>query len=453
MKGAYRSITAWLGVAALAALVLACQETTPVAPAAPAPEEPDPPMPTLAGTWEQVTEWDDDDGDIRPVTIRLVFTESGKAFWHVDQLELSGEHRHDPYGHIADWSATADTITKTFIHDNDEDGQWESGTIDKSYYLTDAGSVLFVHGWESDQAEDAFERYTRVQDPVPSNPTLLGTFESVGVHHEHDDVADDYVVAGKKVSTLTFTENRYILVETPRDGDEVAYWPSSGTWTPATESSVTKTFVAERHRDDDGNWTIETRSFDKEYAWGAGGELFVQEWRADWEDAGDAANDSIERYTRVETPLPSLAGVWMWQVEGERDGQVVVDRVTLTIGDSFTWLFEREVGGERELWWSLSGSSRHDAEKQFLFVDVQDAVITNLRWPPEEVDERVDRWTRQYKGHELRFGYAPAGVRDEMVISWAQEERTYDPDTNTWTEEHEGNPYGGYNWRPFVKQP
>ena len=169
MKGAYRSIITWLGVATISGLVLACQETTPAAPA----PDPDPPMPTLVGTWEQVTEWDDDDGDIRPVTIRLVLTESGKAFWHVDQLELSGDSHHDPYGHIADWSFTEGTITKTFFHDNDDDNQWESGTIDKSYYLTDAGNVLFVHHWESDEAEDAFERYTRVQDPVPSNPTLL----------------------------------------------------------------------------------------------------------------------------------------------------------------------------------------------------------------------------------------------------------------------------------------
>ena len=457
MKGATRSITAWLAVAAMVTLVLACKQVVPapapVDPPAPTPEEPPAPKPTLLGTWEIVTEWEDDDGDVRPVTIRLVFSGSGKAYWHVDQLELSGEDRHEPYGHIAGWSATKDTITKTYIHDDDDDGQWQSATIDKSYYLSDSGSVLLVHPWDSDETEDTFERYARVQDPVPSNPTLLGTWEAKGVYHEHDDLTDDYFVAGRKRLTLTFTENRYILVETPRDGNEVvAYWPSSGTWTLATESSVAKTFVAERHRDDDGNWTFETRSFDKEYAWAAGGELFVMEWRGDWEDAGDAANPHIERYTRVETPLPPLAGVWMWQDEGERDGQVVVDRVTLTIGDSFTWLFEREVGGERELWWSLSGSSRHDAEKQFLFVDVQDAVITNLQWPPEEVDERVDRWTRQYKGHELRFGYAPAGVRDEMVISWAPNERTYDPDTNQWTES-EIHPHGGYYWRPFVKQP
>ena len=93
MKGAYRSIITGLAVAAL---VLACKETTPVTPAAPAPEDPTTPKPTLAGTWEQVTEWEDDDGDVRPVTIRLVLTESGKAFWHVDQLELSGEEPPRP---------------------------------------------------------------------------------------------------------------------------------------------------------------------------------------------------------------------------------------------------------------------------------------------------------------------------------------------------------------------
>ena len=74
MKGAYGSIITWLGMAAITGLVLGCQETTPATPA-----DPDPPMPTLVGTWEQVTEWEDDDGDRRPVTIRLVLTESGKG--------------------------------------------------------------------------------------------------------------------------------------------------------------------------------------------------------------------------------------------------------------------------------------------------------------------------------------------------------------------------------------
>ena len=443
MKGAYRSIITGLAVAAL---VLACKETTPVTPPAPAPEDPAPPKLTLVGTWEQVTEWEDDDGDVRPVTIKLVLTESGKAFWHVDQLELSGEDRHDPYGHIASWTATADTITKTFIHDYDDDGQWESGTIDKSYYLIDSGSVLFVHHWESGETEEALERYTRVLDPVPSNPTLLGTWESVGVYHEHDNLLDDYVVAGKKKLTLTFTENRYILIETPHDGDVVtAYWPSSGTWNPTMDSSVTKTFVAERHRDDDGNWIIETRSFDKEYAWGAGGELFVKEWRGDWEDAGDAANDRIERYTRVESPLPPLPGVWAWQAARERDdGQVQIDRATLTIGEAFTFLFEREIGGDNVLSWSFSGSWRHDESRQFVFVDVQDVIHSN----PEVIARFSSRWL----GHEVRFAYAPAGIRGEIAISWPQEELSYDPDTNTWSES-EGRPYGGYYWRPFVKQP
>ncbi|MDD9985101.1 MAG: hypothetical protein OXQ31_02375 [Spirochaetaceae bacterium] len=436
MKGAYRSIITGLAVAAL---VLACKETTPVTPPAPAPEDPTPPKPTLVGTWEQVTEWEDDDGHVRPVTIRLVLTESGKAFWHVDQLELSGEERHDPYGHIADWTATADTIIKTFIHDDDDDGQWESGTIDKSYYLTDSGSVLFVHHWESGETEEAFERYTRVQDPVPSNPTLLGTWEYVGVYHEHDDLLDDYVVAGKKKLTLTFTENRYILVETPRDGDAVVdYWPSSGRWNPATESSVTKTFVTERHQDDAGNWTVETRSFDKEYAWGAAGELFVTEWRGDGEDAGDAAKPYIERYTRVESPLPSLEGVWVHRSDWESgDGQVYNSRTRMTMGEEFEWLGEEGVGGAFDVSFTISGSWRHDEKRQFIIVDVRDAAISHPRFSPED----VDRWVRAHQG-PLRLAYASPGVADRMMISsWHREQ-----------EDSEGFPYGGY-YRPFVKQP
>jgi hypothetical protein len=442
MKGATRSIIAWLAVAAMTTLVLACQEVMP-APAA-SQEEPPAATPTLLGTWERIHEGFDRDGDLITTTTRLVFAESGKAesgkaFWHNSQFDLNGDDRHDPYGNIADWSATEDTIiTKTFIDDEDDDGQWDSATIDKSYYLSGSGNVLFVHHWDSDETEDAFERYTRVQDPVPSNPTLLGTWEAEGVYHEHDDLLDDYVIVGKKITTLTFTENRYILVETPRDGDEVVdYWHSSGTWTPATESRVTKTFVAERHRDDDGTWTLEKRSFDKEYTWGAGGELFVMEWRGDWENAGDAARPYIERYTRVENPLPPLAGTWVWQDEG---GQARIRRYTLTIGEAFTYRFDVEVGGENIFSWSYTGSWRQDESKQYLFVDVQSVVHSN----PEVAD--------RYLGHELRFAYAAAGIRDEMLVSGPEFERTYDSATDTWAES-EDFPYGAYFGPGLVKQP
>ena len=184
------------------------------------------------------------------------------------------------------------------------------------------------------------------------------------------------------------------------------------------------------------------RSFDKEYTWGAGGELFVMEWRGDWEDAGDAARPNIERYTRVEN-LPPLAGVWVWQ--GERDdGQAVIDRATLTIGEALTFLFEREVGGENILSWSYTGSWRHDESKQYLFVDVQSVVHSN--------PEVADRFSLPYLGHELRFAYAAAGIRDEIVVSWPRVERTYDSATDTWAESEE-HPYGGYFWTSFVKQP
>ena len=442
MTHAIRSILAGLAVAAAAILVVAC-ERAPVAP-------PEPPKPTLLGTWEQATEWDDGDGDVRPVTIRLVFSGSGKAFWHVAQLELSGEDRHDPYGHIAGWTATEDTITKTYIHDDDDDGQWESGTIDKSYYLTDSGNVLFVHHWENDETEGAFERYTRVQAPVPSNPTLLGTWESEGVYYEHDDLHDDYVIAGKKNATLTFTEDRWILVETPLDeaGEVTDYWSNSGAWTPATESSVTKTFVAERHRNDDGTLTIEERSFEKHYAWGAGGELFVIEWRGDWEDANDAASPYIERYRRVENPLPALEGVWVWWTEWERDdGQVFVFRVTLTIGETLTYLWEQELGGAFDLSYSITGSWRHDESRQFMILDMPDAVITNPGWSPE----RVDSWTRAHKGHPLPLAYASAGAPDQMMISSWHREQDYDANTNTRVDSEE-YPYGGY-YRAYAKQP
>ena len=434
MKRTIRSV-AWVAVAGMAALVLACPSMV---------REEEPPRPTLQGTWETVTEWEDGDGDRITSTHRLVFSESGKAFWHATRFDLLGHDRHAPYGHIADWTVTEDTITKTFIHDNDDDGQWESGTIDKSYYLTDSGNVLFVHHWESDQKEDAFERYTRVQDPVTSNPTLLGTWERDGVRW-----GDDGPEGGTKV-TLTFTEDRWILVETPLDeaGEVTDHSAHSGAWTPVTESSATKTFVSERHGPDDGTGTVKERSFDKHYAWGAGGELFVIEWRGDWEDASDAASPGIERYRRVENPLPSLEGVWVWRTEWERDdGQVFVFRVTLTIGETIAYLWEEGSGGVFDFSYLISGSWRRDESKQFMILDNPDAVPTNPEWSPEE----VDFWTREHKGHPLRLAYASAGAPDRMVISSWHREQIYDAATNTYADSN-FFPYGGYH-RAYVKQP
>ena len=426
MKEASRPI-AWVAVFAIALIVAACQQ--PVAPTAPEPEPP-----TLVGTWERVYESTDDDGDVRQATERLVFSATGKAFWHLTQFEISGEERHHPYGHIADWSATDNTITKTFIHDDDDDGQWVSAMVEKMYYLSGSGNELFVHHWGSDETEDSFERYTRVQDPVPANPTLRGTWERDGVRWGDDGPE------GRMKVTLTFTENRWIFVETPLDeaGEVTDYWPHSGAWTPATESSVTKTFVAERHSNDDVTWTIEERSFEKHYAWGAGGELFVIDWRGDWEDANDAASPHIERYRRVENPLPSLEGVWVHRSDWERDdGQVYNFRTRLTMGEEFEWLGEEGVGEAFDVSFTIPGSWRHDEKRQFIIVDVRDAAISHPRFSPED----VDRWVRAHQG-PLRLAYASAGVADRMMISsWHREQ-----------EDGEGFPYGGYH-RPFVKQP
>ena len=447
MKGAYRSIITGLAVAAL---VLACKETTPVTPPAPAPEDPTPPKPTLVGTWEQVTEWEDDDGDVRPVTIKLVLTESGKAFWHVDQLELSGEERHEPYGHFANWKSTTDTITKTFVHDDDDDGQWESGTIDKSYHMSDSGSVLFVHHWESDEKEDRYERYTRVRDPVPSNPILLGTWESVGVYHEHDDLLDDYIVAGKETITLTFTKSRYILVETRRDGDEmVDYSHSSGTWTPAMEGSVTKTSVAERRRHDDGNWTIETRSFDKEYAWGAGGELFVIRWEDD-PDEGETQNPYIERYTRVESPLPaSMIGSWAGPRYENVEG-------TWTFTETWRFILRTDDTVTMEVVPEPEFAARPFPEADpyppqcfhgTLTLDPSELFITFTN-----TTSNASNNVEVFENKTWRNAYAPTDRQDVIVMStWWNEQLWPEQIAAEWPD-NPRFPYGGY-WLTLTREP
>ena len=440
MKGATRSIT-WLAVVAMATLALACQE----APVVPAKEEPLPQKPTLYGTWERVVEAVDDDGHVRTATERLVFSESDKAFWHVEQLEISGEKRHSPYGHIADWNATEDTITKTVIDwdDQADDRDTMPTTINKSYSLSGSGDVLFVHHWGSNEQEDSFERYNRVQDPVPSNPTLLGsTWEYV------DGYWDDHVLSGTTTHTLTFTENRYIVYEVQRvDGEIVNDWASSGKWS-ATASSVTKTF-AHRYRDDDDNRVVEERSFNKEFSWGAGGELFVIAWGNDPENAGDVQSPDIERYSRVTSPLPPLAGTWVQERTSERDGELQTDRETITIGDSFTYRRELDAG-MNSFSWSYTGSWRHEESEGFLIVDVHSVSVTPAEnWPPDVAERLTSQWER-LKGHEMRIAYAPTGIPNTMTVSPYNREQEYDENTDTWVDA-ELFPYGGYFGR-FERQ-
>ena len=435
MKRATRSIITWLAVAAMATLVLACEQATPApaaTPPAPAPEEPSPEKPTLYGTWERVFEWFDGDGDAISTTERLVFSESGKAFWHVDQFNLFGDDRHSPNGHIADWKATDDTITKTFIGWDDQTDDWDTmpTMIDKSYSLSDSGDVLFVHNWGDEERVDSFERYTRVPDPLPSNPTFFGTWQYVSGYW------DDSGLAGTTTRTLTFTENRWILYEVQTVDDEIVDdWTPSGRWS-ATASSVTKT-TAHADRDDDGNWDVEERSFAKEFSWGAGGELFVIDWTHDPE-TGEVQGPEIERYMPLTDLLPPLAGTWVHDFEEERDGE------RMTIGDAFTYTYQGEEDGTVYTW-SFSGSWRHEKAKAFLHVDSQSVTYS------ETYDAEAAEWfDSRFDGHEVRIAYAPSGIADTMVVSLFWGEVQYDENTDTWTN-NEGSPYGRYD-RRFVRQ-
>ena len=420
----------WLAMGAMATLVLACQQAV-----TPVKEEPQPPpKPTLVGTWERVTEWEDEDGDRITSTNRLVFAENGKAFHHVMQWNLVGEEHHGPYGDIADWSATEDTITRTFILWDDQQDDWgdTSITLDKTYSLSDSGEVLFVHCWECRDRQDQFERYSRVQDPVPQNPSLLGTWQYVGSYWDDDGLV------GTSTSTLTFTENRYILYEVDRiDDDVIDSSASSGTWNVAA-SRVTKTF-AHRERDDDGNWMVEERSFEKEYSWGAGGELFVVDWRGNWEGVSEQQNPSIQRYTRVADPLPPLAGTWVYELIRERDGELETYRDTMTIDDSFTYTYESE-RGTRSYDISYTGSWRHEESKMFLFVDVHSA---SVNFGEDYAPELSSQVKSELEGHEMRIAYAPTGIPNKIAVSSHTREREYTENTDMWVDSE--LPYGDYD--------
>ena len=136
----------------------------------PEPTEPDPVAPklTLVGTWQFTSPPWDDDGMIVEDTLTLTFTP--ERFIEFNVRRGTDGTIIDRWRETGTWTATQDTVTKTYYQWDDQNGRRfeEPISVDKHYAWGDeAREVLFVHPWGSDDREHHFERGTRVNDPIP----------------------------------------------------------------------------------------------------------------------------------------------------------------------------------------------------------------------------------------------------------------------------------------------
>ena len=139
------------------------------------------PAAALIGTWQTVHEERDDNGNVTATTtFALTFTKTRAILLHTER-DSDGKIIEADWCQCesATWEANNSTITKTrvpWLEDapnpyNDELGFWgsEKISVDRDYvFVDDAKTVLLIHPWEGHEATETFERYTRIENPIPS---------------------------------------------------------------------------------------------------------------------------------------------------------------------------------------------------------------------------------------------------------------------------------------------
>lgn len=130
------------------------------------------PKEALMGTWQTVHEEHDHNGNVTgTTTFALTFTKTRAILLHTER---------DSDGQIVEadwcqcesgtWEANETTITKTRVPWLEEAESWgsEKVSVARDYvFVDDAKKVLLVHSWEGHEPTTSFQRYTRVDNPIP----------------------------------------------------------------------------------------------------------------------------------------------------------------------------------------------------------------------------------------------------------------------------------------------
>ncbi len=131
--------------------------------------------PTLWGSWRNTSRWHHD-GEVGTIVKTLTFTKSRYILYEsLNREDGSLYRRHWQNGA---WTASDDTVTKTWYHYN-EDGETSAvlTSLEKDYVLSDEGNTLFVPDWwDSAGVETRFTRYERVHNVSPSS--VVGVWQN-----------------------------------------------------------------------------------------------------------------------------------------------------------------------------------------------------------------------------------------------------------------------------------
>ena len=101
-------------------------------------------------------------------TLTLTFTNSSRFIEFYVVRGIDGNIT-DRWRETGSWTATEDTVAKTsFVWDEQNDQRFEdANTVNKNYTWGDeAGDVLFIHNWGSNDEDDSYRRGTRIKDPI-----------------------------------------------------------------------------------------------------------------------------------------------------------------------------------------------------------------------------------------------------------------------------------------------
>ena len=398
----------------IAVLTLLAGCSTAVRTPAERTEEPAPmeSEPTLLGTWRSVIHERDDDGNVEGTKTRTI-TLTGTHFF--DRL-VGADSEGNPF-YDRDRAGTATVTGSTVRLEYHDDG--EDISVDKEYLLV--GDSLFIHSWESNEEEVGFEQFTRVGSlPAPGETpsTIYGTWQRTD-YYDHREEGE-----ARALLTLTFTATRAMVywTATNRDGELFDFGVDSY-GLEVSGNSVRRTYFTE------GMGIPAEKTF-----FIGGGLLAIHRW---WSDDPELEFDIFER---VNDPLPGgVLDSWTCKGTYTSGGKEFHATYAFTFGESsFAEDFDRT--GARDKTFDLAGNPRYDDENNFVFVTVQQAAQTLDGTTDEGFD--LTKW----KGHELRYAWAPTGRNDELVLSAYWLEQTYDDETMTW-KDNEAHPYGFYNLR------
>ena len=222
-----RLTVAAMGAVLACATLLGCQAAVTTPTPEPEPEPPEVAL-TLQGTWRATETWVDDDGMMISGVQILTFTGGGRAILYNAEYDASGT-LVDDWTQSSGWSATADTVTRRWLGDHDDDGETSDimREVAKRYYWGAGRATMFMAPWNRDDPDSDLAHHERVTDPLPDGLTGVWTYDT-----EWDRREDlGYIVGQHWMFTFgedgAFTE---VYRNTRRDTDESGYFTVIGTW-------------------------------------------------------------------------------------------------------------------------------------------------------------------------------------------------------------------------------